>query len=409
MLNSAMLKPLYSLLVPSGFFLLAAVLFLRLAAPESVSAVVLVYPYAVFAVGLLLGWRFNRSREMFAILVLALADRALLHFAAGEAPAAATSHLAFTTVAFLLPLNLAVFSLLTERGTLLRRGVVGLSLLGGQVLLIAGLDLFDPALGVALLEYKFFDLPLLDQTLMAQPALLAFALAFLLFPIRSLLQRKALDHVFLWALLAAFLALHASPRGPASTFYLATAGLILVASVIEASYRLAYVDELTGLPGRRALSEALQALGEQYAVAMVDVDHFKKFNDKFGHKAGDQVLRMVASKLEQVSGGGRAFRYGGEEFAVLFLDKEVEDALPHLEAVRETIESSRFILRGRERRRKKFGKFRRARPPRKRVSITVSIGVATPNSPTKTPEQVIQAADEALYRAKKAGRNKVKT
>jgi hypothetical protein len=162
MLNSAMLKPLYSLLVPSGFFLLAAVLFLRLAAPESVSAVVLVYPYAVFAVGLLLGWRFNRSREMFAILVLALADRALLHFAAGEAPAAATSHLAFTTVAFLLPLNLAVFSLLTERGTLLRRGVVGLSLLGGQVLLIAGLDLFDPALGVALLEYKFFDLPLLD-------------------------------------------------------------------------------------------------------------------------------------------------------------------------------------------------------------------------------------------------------
>jgi diguanylate cyclase (GGDEF)-like protein len=169
------------------------------------------------------------------------------------------------------------------------------------------------------------------------------------------------------------------------------------------------VDELTGLPGRRALSEALQALGEQYAVAMVDVDHFKKFNDKFGHKAGDQVLRMVASKLEQVSGGGRAFRYGGEEFTVLFLDKEVEDALPHLEAVRETIESSRFILRGRERRRKKFGKFRRARPPRKRVSITVSIGVATPNSPTKTPEQVIQAADEALYRAKKAGRNKVKT
>lgn len=404
-----MLKPLYSLLVPSGFLLLAAVLFLRLAAPESVSAVVLVYPYAVFAVGLLLGWRFNRSRVVFAILALALADRALLHFAAGEAPTAATSHLALSAVAFLLPLNLAGFSLLTKRGTLLRRGVVGLSLLGGQVLLIAGLDLFDPALGVALLEYKFFDLPLLDQTLMAQPALLAFALAFLLFPIRSLIQRKALDNVFLWALLAAFLALHASPGGPASTFYLATAGLILVASVIEASYRLAYGDELTGLPGRRALSEASQALGEQYAVAMVDVDHFKKFNDQYGHKAGDQVLRMVAATLKQVSGGGRAFRYGGEEFAVLFLDKGVEDALPHLEAVRETIESSRFILRGRDRRRKKLRKSRGASPPRKRMSITVSIGVAEPNSPTKTPEQVIQAADEALYRAKKAGRNKVKT
>ena len=65
---------------------------------------------------------------------------------------------------------------------------------------------------------------------------------------------------------------------------------------------MAYHDELTGLPGRRALNEALLRVGSRYAVAMVDVDHFKHFNDAYGHEVGDQVLRMVAAQLDR---GGR--------------------------------------------------------------------------------------------------------
>jgi len=75
------------------------------------------------------------------------------------------------------------------------------------------------------------------------------------------------------------------------------------------------------LPSRRALIERLPSLGRRYTVAMVDVDHFKNFNDTYGHDAGDQVLRMVASRLGEVSGGGTAFRYGGEEFTILFPGK----------------------------------------------------------------------------------------
>lgn len=86
---------------------------------------------------------------------------------------------------------------------------------------------------------------------------------------------------------------------------------------------MAYQDELTSLPGRRALKEYLLKLGSEYTIAMFDIDHFKKFNDTHGHDVGDQVLRMVASKLATVSGRGKSFRYGGEEFTLVFSEKSL--------------------------------------------------------------------------------------
>jgi hypothetical protein len=92
-----------------------------------------------------------------------------------------------------------------------------------------------------------------------------------------------------------------SPRSARSSdAYVATAALILGASLIETSYVLAYHDELTGIRGRRAFNESLLSLDQQYAIAIVDIDHFKKFNDTYGHDVGDQVLCMVAKRLSQV-------------------------------------------------------------------------------------------------------------
>src|SRR5437879_6962780 len=112
---------------------------------------------------------------------------------------------------------------------------------------------------------------------------------------------------------------------------------------------MAYQDGLTGLPGRRAFAEALLRLGGQYSVAMVDVDHFKRFNDTYGHDVGDQVLKMVAARLGGVGGGGASYRYGGEEFAVLFPGKAAAQAEPAMEEVRQRIERSTFTVRGRVR------------------------------------------------------------
>jgi hypothetical protein len=81
--------------------------------------------------------------------------------------------------------------------------------------------------------------------------------------------------------------------------------LMIAAAVAHEAYQMAFRDELTGLPGRRALNERMQRLGRNYVLAMSDVDHFKKFNDTHGHDVGDQVLRLVASKLSKIGGVAR--------------------------------------------------------------------------------------------------------
>lgn len=188
--------------------------------------------------------------------------------------------------------------------------------------------------------------------------------------------------------------------------------LMIAAAVAHEAYQMAFRDELTGLPGRRALNERMQRLGRNYVLAMSDVDHFKKFNDTHGHDVGDQVLRLVASKLSRITnGGGRAYRYGGEEFAIVFAGKTVEECLPHLEAIRETIANYEILLRNKDARPQddQQGRQRRGAAQASSVSVTVSIGVAERQPEHRTPEEVLKAADQALYAAKGAGRNCVIT
>lgn len=182
--------------------------------------------------------------------------------------------------------------------------------------------------------------------------------------------------------------------------------LMIAAAVAHEAYQMAFRDELTGLPGRRALNERMQRLGRNYVLAMSDVDHFKKFNDTHGHDVGDQVLRLVASKLSKISGGGRAYRYGGEEFALVFAGKTIEECMPHLEVIRESIANYSIQLRNPDSRPQddQQGRQRRAGAGASSVSVTVSIGVAE-RIEQRTPEEVLKSADQALYNAKGAGRN----
>jgi diguanylate cyclase (GGDEF)-like protein len=251
---------------------------------------------------------------------------------------------------------------------------------------------------------------------------MTFAMTSCILLVRVLRYRKPVESGLLWSLAAAFVGLQAGGAGKIGSAYFATAGLILACSLIENSYVMVYQDELTALPARRAFNDAVLHLQNNYTVAVVDIDHFKKFNDNYGHDTGDQVLRMVAGKLARVSGGGQAFRVGGEEFTILFPDESLSDVLPHLEILRMEIEASSFRVRGGlERRAISHGADRRKpmRPKRSIIrqkpsqvttgefSVTVSIGAAESNPGTRHVEQVIQAADQALYRAKRAGRNRV--
>ncbi|NIR43147.1 MAG: GGDEF domain-containing protein [Gemmatimonadetes bacterium] len=347
-----------------------------------------------------------------ALVTLAMVDRILLHYAAGNAALAAgtTEHIVYNVVAILLPLNLMAIALLPERGLVTVQGIAQWAAI-----------IVQPAIVIQLFKtgnegvFSFLDVSFLgdlNPTWARIPDLSAiiFVVGFLILTAQYFWRPDSERKNLAWVLLACFMALSQGYGGVESTSYLATAGLMIIISVIDTSYRLAYQDALTGLPTRRGMYDLLYQITHiHYTVAMVDVDHFKNFNDRHGHDVGDQVLRMVASLLAGVSGGGKAFRYGGEEFAVIFPGKQVEQAQQHLERLRANIAGKVFTIRGPGRPRKKPEKLKPVAKPRQTLQITVSIGGADNTfRPDEQPDDIIKAADESLYAAKQAGRNRVR-
>ena len=373
---------------------------------EAVATSAPVYSWVIFCAGIPLGWRFKRRQLVVALVVLFAAERAIGYFPA-VGPTAPGGRIVYAAIALLLPLDLAAIAWLSERtlSTWAGRLVEGAILI--QPLAVALLLRPELSLAAQSLQHELAPAGL-RVTRIPAVALLAFLVAITLTVLRFVVRRTVIQASLAWALLAALLGLHGD--GAASTVYLATGGLVLIVSLIETSHRMAFSDELTGLPSRRALTDALMRLPELYtqlSILMIDIDHFKKLNDEFGHSAGDQVLRLIGSTLTRTEGGGRPFRYGGEEFAVLFLGKPAEEALPYLEDLRQTIEASVFISRGRDRPKVRPEKPVRSTGGRRRLAITVSIGVAEPEETGADPDDVIRAADQALYHAKHTGRNRV--
>ncbi|MCJ7594924.1 MAG: GGDEF domain-containing protein, partial [Desulfobacterales bacterium] len=238
----------------------------------------------------------------------------------------------------------------------------------------------------------------------------AFSVAFIFLILWFNHHRDATSAGFLGSLVASSLAFAGNHAGPTPMLFFSAAGLILIVTTIDSSFSMAYMDDLTGLAGRRSLNQELLNLGKRYSIAMVDVDHFKKFNDTYGHKTGDQVLKLIATKLKQMTGGAKVFRYGGEEFTAIFAGKSIEDALPHLEVYRKMIETAPFIVRAKGRGKGSSENRGKGKADgEKRVKVTVSIGVAAPEKALTSPEKVLKDADKALYKAKRAGRNRVET
>jgi len=165
----------------------------------------------------------------------------------------------------------------------------------------------------------------------------------------------------------------------------------------EEIYRLAIEDGLTQLPNKRYL---MQFLGREMArvqryerpicLMMIDVDHFKSINDTYGHLAGDDVLSDLANLLKpRIRKDECLARYGGEEFTIVMPETQLKGAKLFAEIMRESVENHEFSFDGQT------------------IPVTVSIGVARNSDAADTPEKLIAAADELLYQAKSAGRNRV--
>jgi diguanylate cyclase (GGDEF)-like protein len=156
---------------------------------------------------------------------------------------------------------------------------------------------------------------------------------------------------------------------------------------------LAALDGLTQLRNRRAFQERLEdetrrwrRHGNDVSLVLLDIDHFKSYNDTYGHPKGDEVLRAVGRLLRRsIRAADFAARYGGEEFAIILPNTNAAGSMHVAETLRRAIEGATWEDR----------------------EITASIGVATMSEEISTPEELVDAADRALYRSKQAGRNRV--
>ena len=387
----------------------------RVPLPSAVEALLAWLPWALAAVGGVLAIAFNRGRALLALLTLAGAYAACVLWLPGG-PGTAATRTAYVALAYALPLTLALLAVTAERGIWNRHGALRLGVLLAEIALAGWFVTTPNPAFVAWAWQPWLDPAWFNPTPLTplpQSALATLALGVVVTAVAACMRRAPIEWGLAGALAAGALALHAIGTPRATALWLATAILIVAVSVLQDSFRMAFRDELTALPSRRALNEALAGLGKRYAIAMLDVDHFKKFNDTHGHDVGDQVLRMVAAQIGRVGGGGRAFRYGGEEFTVLFSGRGADEVLHALEAVRASIEGYCMQLRAPDRpAAAKKGRSKRAAGPvksggSKTVAVTISIGVAERGPRATTPEAVIKAADKALYRAKHKGRNQV--
>ncbi|UCD80125.1 MAG: GGDEF domain-containing protein [Desulfobacterales bacterium] len=432
-------RTLYPLLIPTVLILLSSATIVKWPDLErlindirelrAVMVIMPFVPYMVLVLGFAMGWRYASAGLILGTLTLAFSYYGLSYFLFPDLPRdVSAGQTATGAVAFLLPLNLSVGSVLIRRRPLTSAGILAALLLIVQLAAIfafchpqgylsllakAKLGSLSPAAADKLvdfsrrLSYVLSDHSVFKLNQIPTVAVVTFGLSLTFTLIHFVKSGDIRIGGFFFAIIAALLGITAGHPEPAVIFYFIAAGLILLVSTIEASFSMAYIDELTRLPGRRSLNETLLNLGKRYTIAMVDVDRFKKFNDTYGHKTGDQVLKMIAGRLGKISGGAKTFRYGGEEFTAIFAGKLVEEAFPHVEDFRKAVESTPFIVRGMERRRNSArSRGKKSGFTRKQVKVTVSIGLAASEGQTTTPQKVIKAADKKLYQAKRGGRNR---
>ena len=311
-------------------------------------------------------------------------------------------------VAFFVPLNLCLIAWYEERGVFTWYGLMRLALVAAQLAVIAGCAYFFEPWFTRIHAVLVADWIHVNTAIeLPQAGIVAITVTAIVLLIATFFERTHL----LFALTAGFLGFGIS-LGMSELNMLHAMGvaiaLMITISLLRDSYNMAYRDELTGLPQRRALIELFMSLSGNYAVAMIDVDHFKIFNDTHGHDVGDDVLKMVAAQIDKVRDGGRAFRYGGEEFAVVYPGKVKGQALRSLELVRKSIENYQVVIRSP--RVNGDGKNKRGKgkaPGARTVSVTISIGIADRRDRGESYERVIKRADESLYKAKKRGRNRL--
>lgn len=374
---------------------------MEMAAPLSVQEALICVAFCLG--GIVYAASFQRWRAALALLImlwlgLGLGARSLAGLTGVE-----LAHNMIPVVSNWLPWNLIMLALL-PRMTLISRAALAMVVFISLQQVIA--LLIDPERLAAMATLNQWLVGMLPQVLEPlvsplEPRLMIVASLLLFIRWQKF---GGVVELFLFLLSTLILLAYMKPEWTYACF-LGGVALVLL-GVLASSHQMAFVDPLTGLKNRRAMTAALGASGRNIAIGMLDIDHFKRINDRFGHDFGDHVLRMVASRVRQLR-LCRAYRFGGEEFCLVFRGCTLPEAKHRCEQIREAISAQPIAMRsGRRPTRRPLRKssYREKVPS---VRVTASIGVAHTSKYDGDADATVTAADKALYRAKKNGRDQV--
>ena len=365
-------------------------------------------PYLLCLGVMLMSLQFQRGRLLLAAISVAVFYWVVQSYLQTSLNRNTDALRAYLALSFALPVMALYLLLLPERGIWNLQGLI--AALGFILLGLACIELGPWILGVndAAISYTPNSN---DVYMLSKSASILAGLTALVGVVLLCIRNEEIEAALLGAILPIYIALAFLHVEYISVSMCIAASLSLVWGLLRSSYSMAYRDELTGLPGRRALNERLKMLGKSYSIAMIDVDRFKRFNDTYGHEVGDEVLKLVASRVRSIKGGGTAYRYGGEEFCVVFPRKTVEATLEPIEKIRDGIASYNMSIRNRSKRPARMKEGSRLRGATRlgsdQVSITISAGVAARSPEHPDPDSVLSEADKMLYKAKRRGRNRV--
>ncbi len=375
-------------------------------APTSLLEKLPYVPYLIILGVMIMGGFFSRHRVTFISALLGI-SYLIIHGISNASEPVAHANIILGLVTILLPINIAFVTSLKEQPLFSLQSFITVTVILTQLLGSYWLVQNYPQEISLLTSYAPEFISRLLPEGFSFAAVISFLFSFIIILVNIAKKGSVFEFSFAGALVALLFFFLSGMASPVDSVYVVTASLIMAWGLIHNSYLIAYIDELTELPGRRAMNEELGHLRGLYSIAMLDIDHFKKFNDTYGHDVGDQVLRMVASKIGKIGGGGKAFRYGGEEFAIIFPGKDSKASFPYLSNLRETVDHTSLILRNQDRPAKKPDKIPPRKIPWQEVHVTISIGVADSGEELNTTDEIMKAADEALYRSKEKGRNRI--
>lgn len=407
-------KPIVVPLVVPALILIASAMLLPVAADlSSLPRLGLIQvPYYLLALVSLLGLFLNRSREagaaMFLVVVYYCIQRELQLPLELERPGNV-----YFLLCLMVPIGIIALAAMPECRTLEFWGLAALLL--APILFVIGIRVLEQVLGSGE-SLNALWLPRSDApTILSTQAFYLFGAAILFCLIMFIVRQNAAEAGILFSAIFAFATLNWLYIPMISTVMILAAGLALFVGVISSLLRMLYHDELTGLADRKALNKDMLRLNEGDILVMVDIDKFKNLNDSYGHDTGDEVLKLVSALIDETGERSHAYRYGGEEFTLLFRHRDPDKALAAMQSVREKIAAYPIVIRVRAQRPKKqkHGAAYRnnteaALRNKKAIRTSVSMGAVILRA-EEHPMEALKRADEQLYKAKKTGRNRVCT